>query len=477
MSDFRTRRIHSKPPVRPFKMLKSAMGWCFGFIGRATKKQWSYAMGVVLIFLASIIVFKVSVGIYNFIGNFKPQSLVFALGSELKQDANGYTNIVLLGDGGHERDGADLEDTIIVASLDFKNKTVSMLSVPRDFYVKTADFGSSKINEMYRDNKKKLGEVEGYKVYQSILGDITGLDIPYFIRVDFNAFVDIVDSLGGITVDVKEPIYDPYYPNSTDNGYTVFQMDAGLQEMDGETALKFSRSRKTTSDFSRSARQQQVLMAIKEKALAGGKINSGTISKMYSAISKNMNTNMSLRDLITLGSFAKDFDQSRMISKVLHDDPSREGGFLYTPERQYYNGMFVLVPDGDNYDLIRKYSDLIFNKRDVLINPVKIEVLNGTKNQGVARSAASYLNRFGFNVVNIDNLTDKSGQKKYVDKTFIRYNSWDVADDGSIIAHHQSTLDALSAFINGEPIPNDEQNLNAESPDISVVLGLDYKLL
>lgn len=478
MADFRTRRIRLKPPLKPFQKLKDGLIFCVRALSKTNKKQWSYALGALSIFIALLIVVKVSTGIYNFVRNFNPRDAVFALGSDLKQDQNGYINIALLGDGGHVRDGADLVDTIMVASLDYKDKSVSLLSVPRDTYIKTEKYGSAKINELYRDNKKQLGDVDGYLLYEDVLGDISSLDIQYYLRVDFSAFVDVVDSIGGITVDVKEPIYDPYYPNDSDDGYTVFEMDAGLQNMNGETALKFARSRKTTSDFDRANRQQQVLMAIREKALSGDVLSSPkTIGKLYDSISKNINTNLTLREMVSLASFAKDFDKNRVINKVLHDDPSRDGGFLYTPERKYYNNQFVLVPDGDNYDLIHKYANLIFHNRDVLLNPVKIEVLNATKKEGVAREVASQLNRYGFDIESIGNLMGKDGKKKFVEKSFIRYNSWDVSADGTVIAHHKSTLDALAGFINGEAIPNDEQKPAGQGADISIVLGTDFQLL
>jgi LCP family protein required for cell wall assembly len=478
MADFRTRRIRLKPPLKPFKKLKDGLIFCLSALSKTNKKQWSYALGFLSILIAIFIVIKVSVGIYAFIRDFNPKDMVFALGSDLKQDQNGYTNIALLGDGGHVRDGADLVDTIMVASIDFKDKSVSLLSVPRDFYVKSDKYGNAKINELYRDNKKQFGDVDTYLLYEEVLGDIANLDIQYYLRVDFSAFVDVIDSIGGITVDVKEPIYDPYYPNDTDDGYTVFEMDAGLQNMNGETALKFARSRKTTSDFDRAIRQQQVLMAIREKAMSGEVLSSPkTIGKLYNSVSSNINTNLTLREMIALASFGKDFDKNRVVNKILHDDPSREGGFLYTPERKYYNGQFVLVPDGDNYDLIHKYANLIFHNRDILMNPVKIEVLNATKQEGVAREVASQLNRYGFNIENIDNLLGKDGKKKLVEKSFIRYNSWDVSDDGTVTAHHRATLDALAQFINGEAIPNDEQKPEGVGADISIVLGSDYKLL
>jgi len=419
-----------------------------------------------------LVVVKVTFGIYHWVSNFDPKGVVLSMGTELKRDVDGYTNIVLLGDGGHVRDGADLVDTIIVASVDFANGTVSMLSIPRDYYLKSSEFGTHKINELFRNFKGEMG-MDAYSMFAKAGGEITGLEVPYYARIDFSAFVEIVDGLGGISVDVKEPIYDPYYPNELDDGYTVFEVKAGVQEMNGETALKFTRSRKTTSDFDRALRQQQVIMAIKEKAMSKEVLTNPTVlKKLYGAIQKNLNTNLSFTEMITLASMAQKIDRSKLITKVLHDDPLREGGFLVTPERQYTNNQFALVPYGDNLDMIHQYSDLVFHHRDVFLNPARIEVLNGTKEPGVARAKADRLKRFGFDIVNIDNLLDKKGNRKTVDKGFIRYNSWEVDKDGNVLPHFKATLEALSGFVKGEAVPSD--GLVTDNPaDLSVVVGAD----
>jgi LCP family protein required for cell wall assembly len=426
---------------------------------------------------AAFIVFKVTTGVYQVVQKIDPKDAVFALGTDLKQDEYGYTNIVLLGDGGHVRDGADLIDTIMVASIDFEGKSVSLLSIPRDYYLRyipDKEFAGRKINEVYRDHKNLYGDEESYAIYQKVTGGIANLDVHYYARVDFNAFVEVVDSLGGITVDVKEPIYDPYYPNETDDGYTVFKIDAGLQEMNGETALKFVRSRKTTSDFDRSARQQQVLIAIRDKAMSVS-LDTKTIKQLYESISNNLNTNLSLREMLALASFGKDFNVNRVVMKVLQDNnPPRPGTFLYTPKREYYDGQFVLVPQGNNLELIHLYSDLIFHHRDIFINPVKITVLNATKTSGIAGVLAAKLEKFTLNVVDVDNLEGSDGERKYEEKSYLIYHSWEADNDGNVIPHHKYALDALALFAKGDAVPSSEQCKEACETHIAIVLGADY---
>jgi LCP family protein required for cell wall assembly len=469
---FRTRPIRKRSPLKLFRRIKSGLLWLGQLMRKTSGKQRSYAVGFVLVVIATIIVTKVMASAYYAIKNFSMGAIASAVGQELKKDEKGYTNIVLLGDGGHERDGADLIDTIIVASIDYAKNAVSMLSIPRDYYVSGEGLRSGRINELYRNHKNSLGEEKAYELFQTVTGKIVNLDIQYYARVDFNGFVQAVDSLGGIDVDVKEAIYDPTYPNETDDGYTLFQIEAGPQHLDGEMALKFVRSRKTTSDFSRAARQQQVIEAIRAKALTAEVLTSpGKLKDLYNAVSSNMNTDMSVMEMITLAGFASQFDRSHLITKVIHDDPGQDGGFLYTPERKLFNDQFVLIPFGDNLDLIHKYADLIFNQREVLWEPARIEVLSAVKTPSVARNTGYQLNRYGFNIVNIDNLKDENGERVYLPVSTIRYYDWQTDEDGLIKVAHQPTINALDGFIKAA---DESSDLLSSGADLSIVLGDDY---
>jgi len=489
---FKTRKIRKKPPFRPLKKLKKFFSWLISALRKITRRQRSYALGAILITLGIVVVVRVTFGAYRLISGFDPKELIFAIGSELEQDENGYTNIVLLGDGGHLRDGADLIDTIMVASIDYRKNAVSLLSIPRDYYVDSENIQwSGRINELYRNHKFQIeDEDERYELFQTVAEEITNLDIQYYLRVNFNAFVEIVNSIGGIDVDVQENLYDPYYPNETDNGYVTFQVEKGLQFMDGETALKFVRSRKTTSDFDRAARQQLVLSAIREKALSSKTLTSASkLKKIYAAVDKNMDTNMNLREMIALGKFGVNFDRNNLISKVIHDDPGQDGGFLYTPERELYNGQFVLIPFTDSFSLLHRYADLIFKKREAFFDPVRIEILNGTKTAGIARNTAYQLNRYGFDVVKIDNYFDNTGEKKFLDKTTIFYYDWEEEKDGIVIPTYQTTIDGLKLLVQAEALPDPsaiffkereketkgEQVAPSYPIGLSIVLGEDYE--
>jgi LCP family protein required for cell wall assembly len=489
---FKTRQIRQRPRRRYLKKAQSHAGTLMNFIKNLPPVTKNYIAAAVLVIFGIFVVTKVTLTAYHFIADFNPKNLLQAVGADLKKDEHGYTNILLLGDGGHERDGADLIDTIMVASIDYEKNSVSLLSIPRDLYIEKSDetdvgvvYGG-KINELYRNHKNVMEDEEDrFQLFKRVAGDVVNLDIQYYARVDFNAFVEGVDSLGGITVDVQEDIYDPFYPNETDDGYTVFRISKGLQEMDGETALKFVRSRKTTSDFDRAARQQLVLEAIQQKALSLNVLTSpGKLKGLYNLVHENVNTDLKIGEMISLAGFAKQMDRSRLVRKVIHDDPGQEGGFLVTPDRDLYNGQFVLVPFGTGYELIHKYADLVFNQREMFYEPAVIEVLNATPIPGIARNSAYQLIRFGFDVQSIDNYFDEDGNKRYLERSLIEYHDYTEGEDGLVTPRHQSTLNALEGFVKAAALPSRNSFLMSEEQgekvyeggkaDLSIILGDDY---
>ena len=487
---FKSRKIRQRPPLKPFKTAKHVSVGFLGFLKSLPPKSKNYMAAGILVIFGVFVVIKVTGAAYSVVSDFSPKQLIFAVGSDLQKDEYGYTNILLLGDGGHERDGADLIDTIMVASIDYEKNSVSLFSIPRDFYVKAnEELGvtySGKINELYRNHKNLMeSEDERFQLFKRVTGDIAGLDIHYYLRLDFNAFVAVVDSLEGIEVDVQEDIYDPYYPNQTDNGYTVFNIKKGLQHMDGETALKFVRSRKTTSDFDRAGRQQLVIEAVQQKAMSKDILTSpGKLKNLYYAVQENVNTDMTLREMISMAGVAKTMDHSRLVRKVIHDDPGQEGGFLYTPEREFYNGQFVLIPFGDDYELIHKYTDLIFHQREIFYNQPTIEILNATKIPGIARNAAYQLIRFGFDVQEIDNYYNANDEKTYLEKSLVEYYDYTEKEGGLVQPKYESTLVALDGFVKAD----ERASLKAHSStledgtkvyeggrrNISIILGSDY---
>ena len=182
----------------------------------------------------------------------------------LKGELDDRINFLLLGQGGVGHEGPYLTDTIIFASLKPSTKELAMFSIPRDFYVKIPKNGWARIN-----SANSIGETTDYdgggSAYTAkIIEDVFDQPVHYWLRVDFDAFQKIIDDLGGVNVCVDHSFTDEYYPDEN-FGYEPVEFEEGCQKMNGDTALKFSRSRHGTngegSDFARSARQQKIILA------------------------------------------------------------------------------------------------------------------------------------------------------------------------------------------------------------------------
>lgn len=363
---------------------------------------------VLLIFGAFFL--KGVVGAFNLGNPFSvKQIVVSAVSKGIETDSESHTNILLIGVGGEGHDGENLTDTMIVASIDHKDGLVPMLSIPRDLYVENDLVGwGTRINSVYEyvaennDDDYELGMEELIKEIEKLVG----VDIHYYAKIDFNGFVDIVDAVGGIEVDVAKEIYDLTYPAPAGSGamFQTFHLDAGVQELDGETALKYARSRHTSSDFDRAARQQQILNALKEKALSlGFLINPVKIKNTIATLADNFKTNLTLSEMLNFAGLASDFDSGSMISAVLNDDPSTVGGILYAPPREEYGGAYVLVPYAKDFSEIHLMANLLFYHPEVYMDQISIEVINSTGASGLAGLTALHLSRLGFNVVEASN--------------------------------------------------------------------------
>lgn len=404
--NFQTKKIrdHRDPPPHKSHVKKSP----------AEKEKVQY---MTLVFGIGIIVLLL-VGIFMLMKSLDFSNIIFSFGKSLRTDKNGHTNILLAGTGGGTHDGADLTDTIMVASIDYQNKLVSMLSIPRDLYVKSGKLDTGeRINLIYYLGKHKFNSKAGMEELKEIVSGIAGIPVDYYAKVDFAGFEKIVDSLGGIDILVEKDLYDPYYPLDGTIRYQTFSVKAGQQHMDGSTALKYARSRKTTSDFDRAKRQQQLLNAIKEKALSMNVLTDpGKIQALYASLQDSIETNFTVDEIIELARIAKDFGKDSIVSNVLSDDPYSCGGYLYTPAREFFNGAFVLLPAGKNYDSVHEMTDIIFNHGPVVKEQSPIQVLNGTKTANLAGEVSNHLTRICLNTVHVGNASTKD-----VESTTIYY--------------------------------------------------------
>lgn len=441
----------------------------------------NHSMHLLSIGAGIIILFALFWIAFSLIKNLDFGSIVFSFGKDLHKDDHKLTNFLLVGTGGSEHDGSNLTDTIIVASLDQEAKTVKMLSLPRDLYIDDKQTGGQRINKVYDTYLVKYkSSPKAMEKLGELITSLTDMPIHYYVKIDFDGFVKIVDALGGVTVNVKNSIYDPNYPLGETDKYTTFKIDAGVQNLDGETALKFARSRKTTSDFDRAERQHQLLSAIKEKALDLDILTNPTkIQGLYNSVADSIETNLSVTEIIELAKISKEINNDNIQSRVITDDYTSCGGLLYTPVREYFGGAAVLLPAGEEYDEINKFSDNYFNSKGPLNH--EIQVLNGTKTSGLALTLLNRLSRDCLNVVYYGNASDRT-----LEKSVIYYNPDNLNESaetekkivsGNIppeVAIIQKIFNA--PVIEGIPAEYLESEKRANSK-IVIEMGADYKSL
>ncbi len=286
-------------------------------------------------------------------------NLMTDTGAPLASD-KGRTNILILGIGGGTHDGSDLTDTMLVISIASETKKLSMISIPRDIW---SDSMKDKANSAYHYGQlKKPGG--GFTLAKAEVEDILGISIHYVVLLDFTGFQKIVDLLGGIDVDISKGFTDTEYPiagkeNDECGGdpkyacrYETVTFKKGLEHMDGKRALIYVRSRHAEgdegSDFARSIRQQEVLVAVKKKISNPWEyIRNGKAKPMLDAIMAAIETDMNIGQLLTVGKLASRID-SGSTTKISIED------LFYVPASSDYEGKYVLIP-ADGFDAIHAY--------------------------------------------------------------------------------------------------------------------------
>jgi LCP family protein required for cell wall assembly len=236
--------------------------------------------------------------------------------SAFKNPGDGRVNIVIVGVGGEGHGGAYLTDSIKLLSLDTINKSAVISSLPRDFY-----YGNGKINAVYSDAESiKAGN--GGIALRKAVGDVFGVQVSHFMLMDFSGFKDLVDSLGGITINAPEAVYDTSYPVDSTYGYETFSVKAGVQTMNGTTALKYSRTRHADNDYKRQERQNLVIKAIEDKALTAGVLaNPIKINSIINVLGDHIRTDLQPADIKSVIDIVRQIPGTSIGSSVLDTNP------------------------------------------------------------------------------------------------------------------------------------------------------------
>jgi LCP family protein required for cell wall assembly len=314
-------------------------------------------------------------------------------------------NILLI--GADEQGGAHNTDTLITVSIDPQTRQIVMFQLPRD----TVDvpvppgpaqsvFGAvyqGKINSFFSNTRSRPdlfpghGDRTGYNGLKALLGNLYGLDIKYYVEVNFDGFKQVVNALGGVTINVQIPVLDDNFPNPGGRRERLY-IPAGIQHMTGEQALKFARSRKSTSDFERGARQQRVLVSLREQLDVGQALQN--IDALAAAVGQSVRTDMPRELVPQLLGLTEEID-TRSIRSMTFTPPFFQDECLNCPPRGY-----IIVP---NVDRIREAVRQAFNidpdfaeARDALLEEgAELWVLNGSGITGEAARLSEYLSYLG----------------------------------------------------------------------------------
>jgi polyisoprenyl-teichoic acid--peptidoglycan teichoic acid transferase len=327
----------------------------------------------------------------------------------LKGEGRGRVNILLLGRGGGNHDAPDLTDTIMVASIDPINRTTTLLSLPRDFWVNVPDQGVMKVNAAWQSghysylgkrassNDTKAVQA-GFKTIDATIKDVLDIEIDYHVLVNFQAFKQAVDSVGGVNINVPTDLIDPTM--AWENANNPLLAKAGLQSFDGHKALIYARSRETSSDFARGERQRALLLALKTKVVSVGTLsNPVKISKLVNAFGNNVQTDLSVNNANRLYGIMKGVKDTSVTSIGLADPANP----LVTTGNM--NGQSVVLPKSGLYKYAEIQNFLRSQLRDpyIMKEKAKVLVLNGTNIPGMASAKAEELKAYGYNVMGAQN--------------------------------------------------------------------------
>lgn len=347
--------------------------------------------------------------------NGNPLSLILG-NKELQKDQYGRTNVLLFGtsEDDPDHDGAQLADSIMVASLDQEKKDAFMVSIPRDFWVKYGKACNSgyegRVNEVYMCSVDE-GEEAGQEALRLKIGEILGMNIQYSAHVNYTVLKEAVDAVGGITVNIESDdprgILDRNFDWKCGYRCNYVKYKNGPADLDGERALALARARNAAGgyglsggNFDREQYQQKILIALKDKAVSAGTLaNPVSVSNLLDSLGNNVRTNIDSQEVNSFVALAKEIDTSKITRLSLNDeeDPLVTTGNV--------SGMSVVRPVAGlyKYTEIQQYIKATVSGDKSALEGATVDVLNGSGIAGAAQKQADQLMGLGVDVVEVSN--------------------------------------------------------------------------
>jgi LCP family protein required for cell wall assembly len=252
-------------------------------------------------------------------------------------------------------------DSMMVISIDPATRSIGILSIPRDLYIEIppntivgSGYGLQRVNSAYAIGELAQPGAGAHLAMQTVQYNL-GMRIHDYVVYDFNAVIDAINVVGGIEVNVQQPIDDPAYPDMA-YGYDPLYIPAGLIHMNGDLALKYARSRHQTSDIDRARRQQEVIMAVRERVLNVNLMPDLLMQapNLWNSLSRHVQTGLTLDQVLRLVVYLKDLPRENIRQAVID--------YRYVIPT-LWDGASVLVPTRD------------------LIGPLLVETFGPTYNQ------------------------------------------------------------------------------------------------
>ncbi len=412
----------------------------------------------------------------------------------LKGEETGHVNILLAGNSADRSDGGggNLTDSIMVMSVNTKTNEAFMLSVPRDLWVDIPGIGGSKINAA---NTATAFSEEGYAkggmgMLEKVISDNFGITLNYYALVNYKAFQDSVDTVGGIDVNIqsKDPrgIYDPSF-RPHEGG--PLKLSNGVNHLNGQVALNLARARGDPfngvrgaygfpeSDFTRTEHQRQMMIALKEKAMSMGVLSNPTkVGKLMDAAGNNVSTDLKLNELLSLYHLAKKIDTKNIQSLSLNNADGKNLLSNYTTG----TGQSALIPAAgvSDYSVIQAYVQKVINATPVSKEAANTVVLNGGQIPGLARLKGDQIAKKGAVISSVGDapkqyatttIIDNSGGKKPATKKMLQ----DLFKGSSITTDAELTKQYPGDFIiilgANEKAPTDQQSTDSSSSNMSEI--------
>lgn len=382
---------------------------------------------------------------------------------KVNTEGDGRLNVLILGRGGEENAAPNLTDTIIIGSIDLETQSAALLSVPRDMLYKQAKinstFSTAYDKARYQGKNTEEADKEGIRAATEAARTVAGVPIHKYVLLDFKAFRDVVNALGGVDINVPEPIND-YYTN--------YYFKAGQQTMNGDRALQYARTRHGSSrgDFDRGERQRQLLIAMRNKASSTGIVaNPVRLNSLANAIQKNVKTDLSVDEAKTLFTKTKTMADDKIVSLDLAkpEDPLVTTG--------NYAGQSIVRPVAglNDFTKIRAYA------RTNMIDPFlkreapTVTVYNGSGRAGLATLVGDVMAGYGYKVLIKE--TSATRQPKTV---VVKQTQQDKPFTYRYLTKRFNTIPISNLPSGAAPEQQPTTTTPTQQADFVIVLGADY---